>query len=246
MLRFLLLRNKLLKGTLRIINSYIFVRNIAKHAGYARCRNPAFLCLPNNQHWQFQIYRNYADYPGHKKITLPALSPTMDEGKIVSWNKKEGDKVAEGDLLGEVETDKATMQFDAPQDGIIAKILVPAGGKCPVGALVLIFVDKAEDVAAFKDYKAEAASAPAAPAPAAPPPGVPAPTVSAPVPVAAAATSPTAAGDRVYASPLAKRLAADKNITLQGTGTGLYDSITSQDLDKMGAAPSAGKIQIKY
>lgn len=250
MLRPLLLRKKLLKETLKIINSYNVVRNIAKYFAHPQYRNPAFLCLPNNKFLYFQNCRNYADYPPHKKITLPALSPTMDEGKIASWKRKEGDKVSEGDLLGEVETDKATMDFDSPEDGIIAKIVIPVGGTCPVGALVIIFVDKAEDIGAFKDYKAEApaASTAATPAPATAPSVAPTPQVPPPVPAAAAPTSPTAAGDRVYASPLAKQLAAEKNIVLHGKGTGLYDSITSKDLDKMGAAPSiaAGKIKVAY
>lgn len=72
--------------------------------------------LLKHKEWLYQI-RHYADYPKHIKVTLPALSPTMDMGTIVSWAKKEGDKLNEGDLLAEIETDKATMGFETPEEG---------------------------------------------------------------------------------------------------------------------------------
>lgn len=72
--------------------------------------------------------------PSHKTVPLPALSPTMERGTIVSWEKKEGDKLNEGDLLAEIETDKATMGFETPEEGYLAKILIPAGTKdVPIG-----------------------------------------------------------------------------------------------------------------
>lgn len=75
-------------------------------------------------------------YPPHNVVSLPNLSPTMETGNVVSWAKNEGDKVAEGDLLAEIETDKATMAMDASEDGYVAKILIPAGSKgVPVGAV---------------------------------------------------------------------------------------------------------------
>ena len=74
------------------------------------------------------------DLPSHIKVTLPALSPTMELGTIVSWEKKEGDKLNEGDLLAEIETDKATMGFETPEEGYLAKILITAGTKdIPIG-----------------------------------------------------------------------------------------------------------------
>lgn len=74
------------------------------------------------------------ELPAHSKVTLPALSPTMELGTIVSWEKKEGDKLNEGDLLAEIETDKATMGFETPEEGYLAKILIPAGTKdIPIG-----------------------------------------------------------------------------------------------------------------
>ena len=106
--------------------------------------------------------RWYADdgpgkYPEHFTVNLPALSPTMELGTIVSWEKKEGDQVSEGDLLCEIETDKATMGFETPEEGYLAKILLPAGSKdIPIGRLLCIITANAEDVAKFKDYTAEA------------------------------------------------------------------------------------------
>jgi pyruvate dehydrogenase E2 component (dihydrolipoamide acetyltransferase) len=75
-----------------------------------------------------------ADLPSHIKVVLPALSPTMEMGTIVSWEKKEGDALSEGDLLAEIETDKATMGFETPEEGFLARVLVPAGAKnVPLG-----------------------------------------------------------------------------------------------------------------
>lgn len=75
-----------------------------------------------------------ADLPSHYKIVLPALSPTMEMGTIINWQKKEGDKVSEGDLLAEIETDKATMGFESSEEGYLARILLPEGSKdVPIG-----------------------------------------------------------------------------------------------------------------
>lgn len=77
---------------------------------------------------------SFVDLPDHFKICLPALSPTMEAGTIVNWQKKEGDKVSEGELLAEIETDKATMGFESSEEGFLARILVPAGSaNIPVG-----------------------------------------------------------------------------------------------------------------
>ncbi|KAJ8712390.1 hypothetical protein PYW07_005232 [Mythimna separata] len=194
--------------------------------------------------WNIQV-RLYADLPSHSVIKLPAMSPTMEKGKIISWKKNEGDKLTEGDLLCEIETDKATMGFEAPEEGYLAKQIIPAGAEgVPVGKPLCIIVPEQADVAAFKDYKvadtpvAEAAPAPkpaVAPAPAAPAPAAAAPPPPAPAP-AAAATAP--AGSRVYASPMARRLAENRKIRLSGTGSGIYGSLKSSDLSA-GAAPAA-------
>ncbi|XP_011300910.1 dihydrolipoyllysine-residue acetyltransferase component of pyruvate dehydrogenase complex, mitochondrial [Fopius arisanus] len=195
-------------------------------------------------------FRFYADYPDHVKVTLPALSPTMETGTIISWQKKEGDKLNEGDLLAEIETDKATMGFETPEEGYLAKIVVPAGTKnISIGSLVCIIVEQQSDVAVFKDFKDDGTAVsptPAAPATAAaPPPPPPAAPRAASTP-AVAPSVPTSAGDRIFASPMAKRLAAERGLSLQGLkGSGLFGSITSKDLD--GASPaSAGSPGIAF
>ncbi|XP_037928474.1 dihydrolipoyllysine-residue acetyltransferase component of pyruvate dehydrogenase complex, mitochondrial isoform X2 [Teleopsis dalmanni] len=186
--------------------------------------------------------RAYSSYPPHIKVNLPALSPTMEVGNIVSWEKKEGDKLNEGDLLAEIETDKATMGFETPEEGFLAKIVIAAGSKgVPVGKLVCIIVQDQKDVAAFKDFKddspagaAPAAAAPApapaaaAPAPAAPAPAAPAPAAAAPAPPAPAKAAPAAA-------------AAPAPAAAAGKGSGVHGSIKSDDLGAMKAAGAAAK-----
>ncbi|CAH1113634.1 unnamed protein product [Psylliodes chrysocephalus] len=201
--------------------------------------------------------RYYAsNLPSHTRVTLPALSPTMELGTIVSWDKKEGDKLNEGDLLAEIETDKATMGFETPEEGYLAKILIPAGTKdVPIGKLVCIIVENESDIAAFKDFKDDGGSAPQpapaaaptapapTPAPVAPSPAAPSAAMHAPATVPAV-PEPSATG-RVYVSPMAKRLAEQRNIRLQGKGSGLFGAITSSDLGSLETAqalsPAAGQ-----
>lgn len=150
------------------------------------------------------------------KIQMPALSPTMEEGTLAKWLVKEGDSVASGDLLAEIETDKATMEFEAVDEGIIGKILVPAGSEgVKVGTVIAIMAGEGGD--------ADEASAPATPAPA------PAASVKAEASAAVGAIAvpvnpvKASAGKRVNASPLAKRIAAASGIDLasiQGSGPG--------------------------
>lgn len=171
----------------------------------------------------YQLRHYASDLPPHVRVTLPALSPTMELGTIVSWEKKEGDKLNEGDLLAEIETDKATMGFETPEEGYLAKIVIPAGTKeVPIGKLVCIIVENESDIAAFKDFKDDGAAAapPKAAAPAQPQPAKPS-TPPPPVPPSAAppVVQPASDSSRVYASPMAKRLAEQRNIRLQGRGT---------------------------
>ncbi|XP_042884194.1 dihydrolipoyllysine-residue acetyltransferase component of pyruvate dehydrogenase complex, mitochondrial-like [Penaeus japonicus] len=208
------------------------------------------------------LVRNYASgsYPDHIKVKLPALSPTMEMGTIVSWEKKEGDRLNEGDLLAEIETDKATMGMETPEEGYLAKILIPAGEKdVPLGKLLCIVVSEEGDIAAFKDYKPTeedvAAAAPAAPPPAAaaPPPPPPPPVAAAPPPppppppspVAAPAAAPVTQGGFVYASPYAKTLASERNIDLaaiaqvSGIGHSASDWLRGSDVEKFAAQAAA-------
>lgn len=204
--------------------------------------------------WKVESVRQYcSNYPSHSKVLLPALSPTMESGTIVSWEKKVGDKLNEGDLLAEIETDKATMGFETPEEGYLAKILITAGTKdVPIGKLVCIIVENESEVAAFNDYKdtgapAAAPSAPSAPAPPTPvatPSPVPPPVFSAPTPAQPMTAVEQKYGGRVFASPMAKKLAESQRLRLEGKGSGLFGSLTSKDLSQLqssAAAPAAAK-----
>uniref|UniRef100_A0A1I7RMX0 Acetyltransferase component of pyruvate dehydrogenase complex n=1 Tax=Bursaphelenchus xylophilus TaxID=6326 RepID=A0A1I7RMX0_BURXY len=184
-----------------------------------------------------------AELPEHLKVTLPALSPTMEMGTIVSWAKKEGEKINEGDLLCEIETDKATMGFETPEEGYLAKILLPEGSKdIPIGKLLCIIVEKEADVAAFRDFAAsgDAAAAPAAPKPQAAQPPPPPPPAQAPpaqtftpptAVVPPTPQAPPAQGGRVKASPYAKKLAAEHGIPLsQLAGSGPGGRLIASDI----------------
>ena len=181
------------------------------------------------------------------ELKMPALSPTMEEGTLAKWLVKEGDEVKSGDILAEIETDKATMEFEAVDEGKIAKILVPEGTDgVKVGAPIAILAGEGEDVSSAAP-KADTPAAPpkASPEPkadatpkSAPPPQAPVETPAAPAQPAAA---PRAEGDRVKASPLARRLAQAQNIdlsSLQGSGPG--GRIVRADVDAaVGKAPAA-------
>jgi len=166
----------------------------------------------------------------------------MEMGTIISWEKKEGDKLNEGDLLAEIETDKATMGFETPEEGYLARILIPGGTKdVPIGKLVCIIVPNQEDIAAFKDYQPEAEAAPVVAA--VPKKQAPAPTPAAPAPVSAPTPVPVQSSGRVFASPLARSLAAERGIdltTLQGQGTGISGSIRASDLERVVASATSG------
>lgn len=175
-----------------------------------------------------------SSYPTHMKIALPALSPTMTMGTVQRWEKKVGEKLSEGDLLAEIETDKATIGFEVQEEGYLAKIMVSEGTRdVPLGTPLCIIVEKESDIAAFKDYVetgvAEVSTPPPAPAPAAVPTPAAAPT---PTPAPAAAVPAGPRKGRVFASPLAKKLAAEKGIDLaQVSGSGPDGRITRKDID---------------
>jgi pyruvate dehydrogenase E2 component (dihydrolipoamide acetyltransferase) len=171
-------------------------------------------------------------------ILMPALSPTMEKGNLAKWLKKEGDKVKTGDILAEIETDKATMEYEAVDDGTLAKILVPEGSAdIAVNQPIAILATEGEDV------KVAAAGAPAkaaAPAPSPAPPAT-APAASAP---ASASKSPAAApatnghAGRIFASPLARRLAKTAGIEIgRIAGSGPHGRIIARDVE---AAKSGG------
>lgn len=182
-------------------------------------------------------------------LKMPALSPTMEEGTLAKWLVKAGDKIGPGDIIAEIETDKATMEFESIDEGTIAAISVEEGTEnVKVGTVIAILAEDGEDVA--EAAKSGSSAAPAsAPAPA---PSTPAPSkaepASAPAPApeakaSASAPSPSASsGDRVFASPLARRLAAEKNVDLaQVKGSGPHGRIVKADIDgaKQGSATAA-------
>jgi len=176
------------------------------------------------------------------ELKMPALSPTMEEGTLAKWLVKEGDTVRSGDILAEIETDKATMEFEAVDEGTIAQILVAEGTDgVKVGAVIALIAGEGEEASAPTPAPAPAPNAEAAPAPATPTPDPAAkgygvtPTRDEEKASAAPASAPIgqpASGDRVKASPLAKRLAEAKGIDLssiQGSGPG--GRIVKADID---------------
>ncbi len=167
-------------------------------------------------------------------ITMPALSPTMEEGNLSKWLVKEGDKIAPGDVIAEIETDKATMEVEAVDEGTIAKIVVPAGSEgVKVNALIAILAEEGEDVAAAAKGGASAPKAEAkAEAPKEEPKPVAAPAAT---PAPAKAEQPAVAsnkGDRVFASPLARRIAKDSGVDIAAVkGSGPHGRVVQRDVE---------------
>ena len=165
------------------------------------------------------------------QILMPALSPTMEEGTLAKWLVKEGDKVKSGQILAEIETDKATMEFEAVDEGIVGKLLVAEGtGGVKVNTAIAVLLEDGEDASAAAAPKPAAAAAPAA----------------APAPAAAAVAEPgtpglprgEGLGVRVFASPLARRIAKEKGVDLGAVkGSGPHGRIVRADVE--GAQPGA-------
>ncbi len=182
------------------------------------------------------------------QITMPALSPTMTEGKLAKWHVKEGDAVKAGQVICEIETDKATMEVEAVDEGVIGKILVAEGTEgVAVNTPIAILLEEGEDKSAIKDAGTAApAAAPAAKTEAARPQAAPA-TAAAPskpaAPPAAAMPAPQAraSGERIFASPLAKRMAEQAKLDLARiAGSGPHGRIVKADIDKA-VASGTGK-----
>jgi pyruvate dehydrogenase E2 component (dihydrolipoamide acetyltransferase) len=191
-------------------------------------------------------------------ILMPALSPTMEKGNLAKWLKKEGDKVKSGDVIAEIETDKATMEVEAVDEGTIAKIVVPEGTQdVPVNDVIAVLAGDGEDVkaagAAPQPAKAEAKAEAPAPKPAAAPAASSAPApkpAAAPPPQAAPPASQANGQGRIFSSPLARRLAKEANIELgRITGSGPHGRVIARDVEEAksgkglkapAAAPGAG------
>ena len=174
-------------------------------------------------------------------ILMPALSPTMTEGKLAKWHVKVGDAVKSGRVLCEIETDKATMEVEAVDEGTIGQIIVPEDTEgVAVNAVIAVLLEEGEKAGAAPAPAAAPAAKPATPAPAAAAPQASAPP---PKPATAPPAAPTSSGgQRIFASPLAKRIAAEKGVNLASVkGSGPNGRIVKADVEgaKPGAAPAA-------
>ena len=173
------------------------------------------------------------------EILMPALSPTMEEGTLAKWLVKEGDTVSSGDIIAEIETDKATMEFEAVDEGTIGKIIVPEGSEgVKVNALIAVLLEDGEEASdavlssAPADDAGDKAAATAVSAEPATPTAEPS---TAPAPAAPAASD----GTRIFASPLARRIAADKGLDLSALkGSGPHGRIVKADVLAAGDAPA--------
>ena len=174
------------------------------------------------------------------EILMPALSPTMTEGNLAKWHKKAGDKVKSGDVLAEIETDKATMEVEAVDEGTLGKIVVPEGAQAvKVNAVIALLLEEGEDAKSLGEARQPAAepapiSAPTAPAPVNP--------TTAPPPASASQANGASADDRLFASPLAKRMAAQAGLDLaQLKGSGPHGRIVKSDIEAALAKPGAAR-----
>ncbi len=182
------------------------------------------------------------------EILMPALSPTMTEGNLATWNVAEGDTISAGDVLCEIETDKATMEVEAVDEGVLGKVLVPGGSEAvAVNAVIALLLEEGEDASALDGYTPSAGgTAPTETTAVTDAASIP-PTVNPQVTDAvtqAAAPAPavpasSAGGARIFASPLAKRIAADKGLDVSAiSGTGPHGRIVKRDVEN--AQPSTG------
>ncbi|KAK4644169.1 pyruvate dehydrogenase complex dihydrolipoamide acetyltransferase component (E2) [Podospora bellae-mahoneyi] len=212
-------------------------RQAVQHVRLAR------VALPSLTRW-------YASYPPHTVVKMPALSPTMTAGNIGAWNKKPGDSIAPGEVLVEIETDKAQMDFEFQEEGVLAKVLKDTGAKdVAVGNPIAILVDEGTDINAFESFSLEDAGGDAS---------APAPKKeqksesesSAPTPAPTPAPEPESTGPSGRLEPAldrepnisaaAKRLAIENGISIKGLkGTGPGGKITEEDVKKAQSSPAA-------
>ena len=160
------------------------------------------------------------------EILMPALSPTMEKGNLAKWLKKEGDRIKSGDILAEIETDKATMEVEAVDEGILAKIVVPGGTQdVAVNQVIALIASDGEDVSKVASGSASPSSTPKASV------AIP-PSVSvAPAPMVSAAAAPVSSGAKLFASPLAKRMAKEAGLDLSSSvGSGPHGRIVERDV----------------
>lgn len=199
-------------------------------------------------------FSSSADLPPHQEIGMPSLSPTMTEGNIAKWLKKEGDKVSPGEVLCEVETDKATVEMECMEEGYLAKIIHGDGAKeIKVGEVIAITVEEEGDIEKFKDYKPSSSAEPVAPAEpkAEPEPSQPKAEEKKPTQAPEAKTpkieEASQSGDRIFASPLARKLAEDNNVPLSSVkGTGPDGRILKADIEDYLASVAKGGLRESF
>ncbi|RPA75706.1 pyruvate dehydrogenase [Ascobolus immersus RN42] len=224
---------------------------------------PSTIARPQLYASLLQRYYASKSYPSHTLITMPALSPTMTAGNIGTWQKSVGDTIAPGDVLVEIETDKAQMDFEYQEDGVLAKILLESGEKdVAVGSPIAVLVEEGEDISAFSDFTVEdAGGAKSAPKKEEPkdkseketPAQVEKPAESESsegTEKAASYADQTGKGPlesslaregRIFVSPLARRIASEKGIPLEKVkGTGENGRITKADVEAYKGGPSTG------
>jgi pyruvate dehydrogenase E2 component (dihydrolipoyllysine-residue acetyltransferase) len=175
------------------------------------------------------------------EITMPRLSDTMEQGTVISWQIKEGDTVSSGDVIADIETDKATMELQSFDDGVVAKLTAAEGQQVPVGTVIAVLADKGEDVASVAASAGAASSKPAVAAAG----GSDAPAsggVAVAEPASPASNGDASAGDggRVFASPLARKIAAETGVNLAAVhGSGPGGRIVRKDVE---AAAGGGAV----
>ncbi|MEM8749302.1 MAG: pyruvate dehydrogenase complex dihydrolipoamide acetyltransferase [Pseudomonadota bacterium] len=181
-------------------------------------------------------------------ITMPALSPTMEEGNLTKWLVKEGDTVSAGDVVAEIETDKATMEVEAVDEGVVAKIMVPEGSEgVKVNAVIAVLAEEDEDPSSVSG-PSKAKAAPTETKAEAPAESEEKPQAPQPAPAATASpakSQPAASGERIFASPLARRVAEQKGVDLASlSGSGPHGRIVVADVESAqpgAAAATSGK-----
>ncbi|HET7112626.1 MAG TPA: pyruvate dehydrogenase complex dihydrolipoamide acetyltransferase [Pyrinomonadaceae bacterium] len=189
------------------------------------------------------------------KVIMPKLSPTMEEGQIARWLKKEGDKVSMGEPLAEIDTDKATMEMQALANGVLRKILINEGESAPLGQLIAVIAEPNEDIAAILSeapaiaetpVKAEAPAKAETPAAKQPEPRQPQPKEPEPKPAAEPAVA-TATNGRIIVSPVAARMAADSGLDLRSIhGSGPNGRIIKRDIEAALSQPKAAPAQARF
>ena len=176
------------------------------------------------------------------KILMPALSPTMKHGNLAKWIKKEGDIVSAGEVIAEIETDKATMEVEAVDEGVLARIIVAEGAQeVPVNSLIAVLLEEGEDADSIDTFVVESASP--AVAPVEKKPEVKIAKQAAPEPVVQPVSPAKSSGGRILASPLAKRVAAMEGVSLSSlTGTGPHGRIIKADVLSAGKGKAKGMV----